>query len=688
MNFNALVSWAQLGVSLANTVLLFWLGLTILLNAERRRRGILLIVSSLLIGGIFFISHTAILGNSMALLDRQLEVWWSVGLAAVIALPFVWYVVTLWYGGFWEDPAAHLHRRHRIGLMLAVLLIFLVIALLVLLNPLPYFLLVLDMRRPIDTLRGGLQLLIALYTSCTILCIGLSLDALLHPGPSRRLMGDLARARARPWLLATSVTMLFVGLLVAAVMVWLVDTAGRTSFNALYSTVSWFDLLIETLISAGVIFVGQAVVHYEVFTGKTLPQRRFMRHWRNVIILAFGYGIVMGGGFVENFQPIYTLMLMALSLTGFYALANHNSYLERERYMRDLRPFVSGQNWLDHLIAGSVPAEAHVWGPFTALCRDVLSAEGAYLIAVGPSAPLMPPLAYPATRPIPAFSLGSIGTPDRLCIPIDPTQYGDAMWAIPLWSDRGLIGVLLLCEKVNGGLYTQEEIEIARATGERLIDTQASVTISRRLMTIQRQRLAEGSVIDRQTRRVLHDEVLPTLHTAMLTMPPDQVRTVNLLADTHRQISDLLHDMPTKVEITSAGLVDALRRTLDGELRGAFDSITWQIGPEVETRIGDVPTLMTEVIYYAAREVIRNAARYGRGNHEALRLYIVITWCDGLQLAIEDDGVGIIAGESHGNGHGLALHSTMMAVIGGTLTVESASGQYTRVVLSLPHEAW
>ena len=45
---------------------------------------------------------------------------------------------------------------------------------------------------------------------------------------------------------------------------------------------------------------------------------------------------------------------------------------------------------------------------------------------------------------------------------------------MPLWSERGLIGVLLLGEKRDGGLYTQEEIEIARASGERLIDTQAS----------------------------------------------------------------------------------------------------------------------------------------------------------------------------------------------------------------------
>ena len=36
-------------------------------------------------------------------------------------------------------------------------------------------------------------------------------------------------------------------------------------------------------------------------------------------------------------------------------------------------------------------------------------------------------------------------------------------------------------------------------------------------------------------------------------------------------------------------------------------------------------------------------------------------------------------------GQGLALHSTLMAVVGGTLSAESLPGKYTRVKLTLPH---
>ena len=36
----------------------------------------------------------------------------------------------------------------------------------------------------------------------------------------------------------------------------------------------------------------------------------------------------------------------------------------------------------------------------------------------------------------------------------------------------------------------------------------------------------------------------------------------------------------------------------------------------------------------------------------------------------------------NGSGHGLALHTTMMAVIGGEITVDSHQDEYTQVLLT------
>ena len=57
---------------------------------------------------------------------------------------------------------------------------------------------------------------------------------------------------------------------------------------------------------------------------------------------------------------------------------------------------------------------------------------------------------------------------------------------------------------------------------------------------------------------------------------------------------------------------------------------------------------------------------------------------DQLAITISDNGVGMGNSDIHGAGQGLALHSTMMAVIGGEIVVETAVQQFTRVTLNVP----
>ena len=361
-----------------------------------------------------------------------------------------------------------------------------------------------------------------------------------------------------------------------------------------------------------------------------------------------------------------------------YALLSWPSYTGHERYMRNLRPFGARQNWCDHLLAPSsaaVPATINIMLPFQTLCREVLGARLAYLSALGPLAPLVSPLSYPANAPppasLPAKITGAFHSPQTMCVPINPAQTGGAQWAIPLWSERGLIGLLLLGPKQDGGLYTQEEIEIARASGERLIDTRASAEIARRLIMLQRQRLAQSQILDQQTRRVLHDDVLPDLHAALLTLsgttPPDNSQTsqtIAALTGVHRQISNLLHQMPKPPvpTLTHLGLVGALKQVVTDDLPGVFTAVSWHVDPQAEQVLRPLPPLTTEVLFYAAREAIRNAAHHGRGGHagRVLHLSISVTIQEGLLLQLEDDGVGLetvqVAG---GSGRGLALHSTM-----------------------------
>ena len=154
-------------------------------------------------------------------------------------------------------------------------------------------------------------------------------------------------------------------------------------------------------------------------------------------------------------------------------------------------------------------------------------------------------------------------------------------WAVPLWSERGLIGVLLLGERRDDGLYTQEEIAIARTTSERLIDLRAGAELARRLLAVQRQRLTESYVIDQQTRRVLHDDVLPELHTALLILnrgeAGDAAQAGDLLAQAHRRIAALLRAMPLRPAVSPAGnVVDAIRQLVQEEMAGQFQQVSWR----------------------------------------------------------------------------------------------------------------
>lgn len=701
-----------MAISITNTILLFWLGATVLLNAERRGWGVWLAGGGLLLGGAFFVSHSAILGLGVHQLTlRNMVFWWTVGLVPTTTLPVAWYSVILWYAGYWSTPDSQLRRRHRIWytlmlIMFAAGLLSLLTGVLLLLTPASRLVL---LRLAIRWAILGVPVLAIGYAIYVLLCFGLSFDVLRQPAPSRHVMGSEARQRAHPWLVGTSGMLLLVSLMVSWAMLWLVqDSQQRTIFQIYLGSnelIARLDLAISLAIGIALLLLGQAVVSYEVFTGKSLPRRGLRRHWQRLVFGAAAYGVIIGGAYALQVRLIYSLLLTTILMTFFYALVSWRSYAERERFMANLRPFITSQRLYDQLLTTTVPDDVDLAHPFYVLCHDVLEAQVAYLAPVGAYASLIgKPIIYPeyteATLPPLQPLVAQFDAPNRFSMAIDPAAYAGATWAISLWSQRGLIGLLLLGAKRNRGFYTHEEMEIARAVGERLIDAQASSAMSQRLMQLQRERLTQTQIIDQQTRRVLHDEILPTLQTALITLnatPGENGRVgeaAQIMADAHRQISDLLHDMPTTSvqDVARSGLLPALRRVVTNETAAEVDQVEWQIETAANEAVEQIPTLTAEVLYYAVREVVRNAVKYGRGEGRVemdekrpFKLTISVKHQNGIIIIVEDNGVGIQAHQpAQGTGHGLALHSTMMAVVGGELSIDTVQNQFTRVQLYLP----
>ncbi|MGB1250484.1 MAG: sensor histidine kinase [Candidatus Promineifilaceae bacterium] len=702
LDLDLFVNWIRILLSFFNTIVLLWLGLTVLLNAEERHIGILMASGGFLAGSGFFISHTALLVNGVNFVSRSTAWWFFIGMIPAIILPIGWYITVLWYSGFWTTSGSALRQRHQLIFRMIFLGMFGGLGLLVAKGY--RTITVFELLEHITNLTVfDIPLDAWGYIAYVVFCVVVSLDAISRPAPSERLMGDQARLKARPWLIGASVVFLITSIAVAWVIMWTIRNTREGIYYVLDSNslavIGQFDLVITLLIAIAVVMVGQAITNYELFTGKTLPRQGLKIFWRRTIIFATGISAMTSTILVLDLSAIYSVLLTIILLTVFFALLSWRSYVERDRTIDSLRPFISSQRLYESLFeqaggGNSVAASQH---PFHALCSDVLDCDRAFLLATGAYAPFVSTVVYTSPQTTTAIRPNNIPTtelitqatePTTLYFHIDPDQYDQAHYAIPLWSERGLIGFLLLGMKLADGLYTQEEFEIARTAGERLIDTQASTAIASRLMQLQRERMAQNLVIDQHSRRVLHDEVLPLIQTAMIALSGGSTmeEAIELMGDAHKQVSTLLHEMPMVAtpDVARLGVVGALHRVVEIEFAKAFDHVVWEVGVSAENQLKTLPSISAETIFYAARETVRNAAKYARHPNQPLTVTIQASnTAHTIDLLIHDDGVGVSPSNSP-SGHGIALHSTMMAVVGGSLAIDSSPDQFTQVTLSLP----
>ena len=81
--------WALVATSLFNTVVLIWLGLTVLLNAERRSWGTWVAGLGILGGAAFFVGHTAVVGRVIGTFTGEMELWWRLGWLVLLAAPYL-----------------------------------------------------------------------------------------------------------------------------------------------------------------------------------------------------------------------------------------------------------------------------------------------------------------------------------------------------------------------------------------------------------------------------------------------------------------------------------------------------------------------------------------------------------------------------------------------------------------------
>ncbi len=654
------LSRIALALSLFIAFLLLWLGMTTLLAARRGQVFSRAAGGALLLAAVFFISHGMIVGKGPTVSGSGMEFWWRLGWLPALSAPLSWYATVIRYAGL-PQGQLRLHRRLWLAFALTAIVI---LVLLVIDNPFASYRSLLIGTEAAARSRP----LIWLYLLLTFAGFASPVAALVA---SRHEHGTRLRARARPWLLATGLCLLGASAIVAVTAAWAVGNAlpllnqDPQTVNRLLAA----DIAAQVLVGAAAVLLGRAVVAYEVFTERPLPRQGFFRRWRSVVLTsaaASGYVSLL---LLLELRPLYGLSSLALLGMAAYALFTWQSYNAHEQFLARLLPFVSSLEFSQRLLRLDAPDEfaQQAQELLRALCEDALGATSAELLIEG-------------------------DPPRRLRH--GPPLAGEAQAALrlPLTSSasHAASGLLAVGHRLDGRPYAAEEIEVARACGQRLLDAVAGEHVARLLMDLLRRRLDELEVVNKRHKRLLHDEVLADIHLALLRLD-DPALAATALTRAHHRLSELLEAGPRSVvdHLEAQGLLPALREAVEQNFAGEFASVEWDVPPEPIPvgRLG----VGAEVFYHAALESARNSSRHAAGGDPERKVHLRIAgrWREGLHLEVEDDGVGPQATASASkSGQGLLFHTTMMAVVGGQMSLgPGPDGRGTTVRLWVPQEA-
>ena len=693
---DALRPWAQYAVSIFNFLLLLWLGLTVFLNARERSWGTYLAGSGLLVGAVFFACHTIALDYSLDTLLENSPEWWAILSMPVVALPLGWLILMLWHCGAFRAGGGgkRLKRRMMIPLCVCLFGAGSLVALSLLGAPTGHWTPFGLDERGHQNAFWAIRALILLYPFFLVLCTGTSLVAVSTPVHTESWRRDEAIRRSRPLLFASSLCQFLVSLGVAGALVAIgagdILSGSYALLNLTGQVANWIDdadLTLIVCIGFSVLLFGKAVVSFEIFTGKTLPRRGVLSQWRVVVLLTAIYSALLGGAWGLDWKPIFPLLLSSACVSSFLALLAWRALAERDRELNRLRAFVSSGHWLEGLIGGHErELERAVSLPLETLCEALIGASRAALI---PS-PLIGPL-FGAARVFPQHlpyqsSWTALGTNGETVRALG----GEEGWTLAarLGGERET-GVLLLGPRRDGALYTAEEIELARATGAYLLDIGAAGSLAVRLRALQNQKLAEIASLDRSAKRRLHDDILPLLHGALLGWNVPDSDSRDLIVQAHRDISNLLRELPSQSTSPPDALL-ALKRELD-QMDSDFDAISFSAQDIAHEAARVLSPSLSQTLFFAAREALRNSAKHGRGGDPTRSLHLTVrSWLETsaactLNILVEDDGVGSSQKTTmvESSGSGLGLHAALLAIAGGSLAVErSVSG--TRVSLSVP----
>ncbi|PJZ60198.1 ATP-binding protein, partial [Leptospira adleri] len=165
----------------------------------------------------------------------------------------------------------------------------------------------------------------------------------------------------------------------------------------------------------------------------------------------------------------------------------------------------------------------------------------------------------------------------------------------------------------------------------------------------------------------------PEIHSSILELSQIPSNTIvseqiQILTGLHKKVSGFLRELPdTSLEIQRIGLIDALIRLSGSEFETSW--FEWNYDSKLEKKFPITKPEILEILFYACRESIRNAVRYS-GEEKEKKISISFLEKDGILIRIVNNISKKETRVLETAGQGLRIHSALLKVFGGFLTLE------------------
>ncbi len=704
--------------------ILFWLASTTIVNLEKRNWPATFTITILIVVSVLFGFFSWIGESGILKILNYPAIYFFPGIFGLILIPFGWFFIVVWFLGFLKAEENHdisqnfpigfwktnvldlfftdLNDRSikayfaRIGyykLFILLLLSSQIFAIIFFLNWSRKFSIDISIFNFWNVVPFSFRLSYLFYI---LICISVPVIGLFSFQTSKRILPEIAKNKAVPYL--KTISLLLLGVVVLVFFLFLGGGIGIIEdpiLKLFLDPIPFYVFLIgiQFLVSVSVLTLGQALISYEIFTGRILPKIGLRQEWRRTnlgfLLITLLYFIISSLSFSK----------IEIFLIGSYVYNVSRTFLLKKN--KELR--LAKSSILNSIITTenviSSPKEKFQ-KPFEMLCSDILETSSALFISESripfvADMILTYPIALEKTKNIDynIFKKQNIFFEKENITYLEENNVSDFVLCFKVLNDHSGEGFLFLGRKENGGLYAEEEIEIAKAAISWILASLFVESNSLTLSSLQKKYIEEQRISDYKTRQILHDEILPEIHSSILILSQlkkdgifsEQIR---LLTNLHKRVSNFLRELPdTGMEIQRLGLIESLIRLTGSEFETSW--FYWDFDPDLKHRFPITKPDVLEILFYACRESIRNAVKY---SDESTYKKISVVF-----LKNEEDKKGIVIRiknkiETSGTqvlesaGQGLRIHSALLKIFGGYLTLEFLNTDEALVEIFLPED--